>query len=527
MLEPDTQFGKYRIITLLGKGGMADVYEAEDMRIGRRVALKLLPASFARDEEQVARFEKEIRSSAALEHPNVVPIFDVGEIKDQTYYTMTLLRGGDLKSRILDGGLDPNEAVEVICALADALEFAHSNGFVHRDVKPENIIFSADGRPYLTDFGIAKAMGADTRMTAVGMSIGTPHYMSPEQAKGHNVDGRSDFYALGAVLYECLTGTTPYEAQDSFALGIKHINEPVPKLPGSLSRFQPVVDKLMAKEPGDRYQTANELEDDLISCQQSGDSQSQVTPTIAAQPENQPSGRADHSQENLTRFKPLLSLTIGSVAALIVVAAVYFYTIDPGKSRSIAGSGSAERQSVDSETSLLDGDLGVEEASKPGSHDGASPREDLSQHGGLSASCSLPSPLASHLTQILSEQDAQELLDEVLEQSLNSESFSGCVYPVSEEPMLDESIELLENEREETLTLESTLDGALEQARSDAERLSALGRLSEITGDREAKQQAENTLEKAESSIERISERVEAVEEYRKSIEQGLRLLKG
>ncbi|MGY6587979.1 MAG: SUMF1/EgtB/PvdO family nonheme iron enzyme [Wenzhouxiangella sp.] len=262
-LAPDTQFGKYRILSLLGRGGMADVYEAEDTDIGRRVALKLLPSVFSRDEERTARFQKEIRACATLDHPGIVAVFDIGEHEGVYFYTMAMLPAGDLKVRLAEGALDPRMAMRVLKELAEALSYAHSKGFVHRDVKPENILFRENGSAVLTDFGIARVIGGSTRMTATGLSIGTPHYMSPEQARGADVDARSDLYALGIVFHEMLTGQVPFDANDSLAIGIRHLQDPVPQLPGHLAQFQFIINRLLAKDAAHRYQTGLELLEDL------------------------------------------------------------------------------------------------------------------------------------------------------------------------------------------------------------------------------------------------------------------------
>ena len=219
-LEIGTNLGHYRILALLGRGGMADVYRAQDERLGREVALKALPPEFARDPERIERFEREVRAAAGLTHPNIVTVYEFGRGEGLHFYTMALMLGGDLKLRIRahPGGIAPSEARAVAAAMARALDYAHQRGFVHRDVKPENILFGEDGTPQLTDFGIARAMASGTRMTATGMSIGSPPYMSPEHARSLRVDGRSDLYSLGVVLYEMLTGRVPFEGVDTLAV---------------------------------------------------------------------------------------------------------------------------------------------------------------------------------------------------------------------------------------------------------------------------------------------------------------------
>ena len=260
-LQIGARLGRYRILSLLGRGGMADVYRAEDERLGREVALKALPPEFARDPERVVRFEREVRAAARLSHPNIVTVFEFGHGEGQHFYTMELMPGGDLKARIrgCPEGMAPAEARSVAVPVVRALDYAHRQGFVHRDVKPENILFDGEGTPQLTDFGIARAMAEGTRMTATGMSIGSLHYMSPEQARGLQVDGRSDLYSLGVVLYEMLTGRLPFDARDTLAVALAHLNDPVPDLPAALAGWQPVLDRLLAKSPADRYGSAAEL----------------------------------------------------------------------------------------------------------------------------------------------------------------------------------------------------------------------------------------------------------------------------
>ena len=297
-LEIGARLGHYRIVGLLGRGGMADVYRAEDERLGREVALKAVPPEFARDPERVERFEREVRAAARLTHPNIVTVYEFGQGAGQHFYTMALMPGGDLKARIRahPDGMPPAEARAVAAAMAQALDYAHRQGFVHRDVKPENILFGEDGAPQLTDFGIARAMSSGTRMTATGMSIGSPHYMSPEQARGQTVDGRSDLYSLGVVLYEMLTGRVPFDAADTLAVAYAHVNDPAPSLPPALAEWQPVMNRLVAKPPDDRYGSAGELAEILAP-----DALAQ-TPATRVMPVRGGVGPATSLKESAPRF---------------------------------------------------------------------------------------------------------------------------------------------------------------------------------------------------------------------------------
>lgn len=277
ILKPGTRLEQFRVTSLLGRGGMAVVYRAEDERLGREVALKVLPPEFAQDEERVARFEREVRSAARLAYPNIVPVFSVGHDAGLHYFTMALLAGGDLKTRIRahSAGVPPAEALGIVAAVARALNYAHGQGVVHRDVKPENILFTEDGTPQLTDFGIVRAVGAVGRLTPGGMSIGSPQYMSPEQAQGEEVDGRSDLYSLGVVLFELLMGTLPFDAPDAPAVADAHVKQPVPSLPSPLAVHQPLLDRLLAKSPVDRFATGAEI---VAACE----SQLRSMPTAGA-----------------------------------------------------------------------------------------------------------------------------------------------------------------------------------------------------------------------------------------------------
>jgi serine/threonine-protein kinase PpkA len=248
----------YRIEREIGRGGMATVYRAVQESLGRPVALKILTPTLSADPQFSERFIREGRTVAQLRHSHIVSVYDIGVAGDYHYIAMEYVDADNLKSRI-QRGLSPKEALDITRKIALALGYAHAKGFVHRDVKPENILFREDGNPVLTDFGIAKTVGSTTRLTTTGISIGTPHYMSPEQVRGQPTDGRSDLYALGIVLYEMLTGKAPYRGKEAIAVAYSHVNDPLPELPAEFSRIQPILSRLLAKDPGDRFPNAEAL----------------------------------------------------------------------------------------------------------------------------------------------------------------------------------------------------------------------------------------------------------------------------
>ncbi len=250
----------YRIIKTLGRGGMATVYLALQESVDREVALKVMSPALMVDPNFGERFLREARIAAKLHHRHVVGVHDVGRHNDIHYIAMEFLPGGS--PRIEDKHpLEATFVLRVVREIATALGYAHSKGFVHRDVKPDNILLHDDGTAALTDFGIARASDSATRMTRTGSVIGTPYYMSPEQARGRPLDGRADLYSLGVVLYEMLTGGVPYQADDPLAIGIMHITEPVPRLPVQLQALQGLLDRMMAKLPEERFQSGEEIAD--------------------------------------------------------------------------------------------------------------------------------------------------------------------------------------------------------------------------------------------------------------------------
>jgi eukaryotic-like serine/threonine-protein kinase len=254
--------GRYRVLSRLGSGGMADVYLAEDTLLGRQVALKVLHQRFAQDQEFVERFRREASSAAGLSHPNVVGVFDRGEWDGTYYIAMEYLPGRSLKAVIREhGALSPSDAIDVAIQILLALRFAHRRGIIHRDIKPHNVILDEEGRAKVTDFGIARAGASD--MTMTGSIMGTAQYLSPEQAQGHAVSESSDLYAVGVVLYELLTGRVPFEGESAVTVALKQVSvEPVPP-----SRLNPqvspaldaVVMRALAKDPAARFASAQEL----------------------------------------------------------------------------------------------------------------------------------------------------------------------------------------------------------------------------------------------------------------------------
>ncbi len=226
---------------------MASVYLAVQESLDRNVALKIMAPALAANQDFANRFLKEGRITARLSHPHLVTVFDIGQHGSIYYLAAEYLPGGTLCDR-LERGISVAESLDVVCDVAKGLHFAHDAGFVHRDVKPGNVLFRANGAAVLADFGIAKSMDGKTMLTQVGSLIGTPRYMSPEQVGAQAVDGRSDLYSLGVVLFELLTGKPPYDAGEPFAIALMHVTHPLPQLPAPLAWLQPLIDGLMAKD---------------------------------------------------------------------------------------------------------------------------------------------------------------------------------------------------------------------------------------------------------------------------------------
>jgi len=258
----DTLKDEWELEKELGRGGMAIVFKAHDKHLERDVAIKVLPFSLAFDAEFVERFQREARTAAKLEHPHIIPIYRVGKSGRVIYFVMKYLRGGALATLLAERGtLTPAQIRQILVQTGGALGYAHQHGIVHRDIKPDNIMFDELGHAVLTDFGIAKA-ATGSRLTGTGMSIGTPHYMSPEQARAQPLDGRSDIYSLGVVAYQCLTGQVPFDGEDAFSIGYKHIMEdvPAPDLHTNEERaLMGVIRRMLSKTADERFQNAGQL----------------------------------------------------------------------------------------------------------------------------------------------------------------------------------------------------------------------------------------------------------------------------
>ncbi|WP_235425665.1 bifunctional serine/threonine-protein kinase/formylglycine-generating enzyme family protein [Cellvibrio mixtus] len=278
---------------------MSTVYLAIQISVGRVVALKVMNPQLNSDPAFSERFQREATIVGQLSHPNIVAIYDIGRHEDLNYIAMDYLPNGSVHDR-MSTGLSGEEVLRVTREIASALDHAHEKGYIHRDIKPENILFRSDNSAVLTDFGVARGLATNSRMTHVGTVVGTPHYMSPEQTKGNVVDGRSDLYSLGVVFYEMLTGTLPFQGDEAVTIALKHISAPIPKLPMQYLGYQKILDKLLAKDPEQRFQRGR----DLIAALEDFEKIQRPATTTATHP-------ADLTVVNLTRA--LVSATLNAV----------------------------------------------------------------------------------------------------------------------------------------------------------------------------------------------------------------------
>jgi tRNA A-37 threonylcarbamoyl transferase component Bud32 len=320
--------GPYMITERIGRGGMADVYKAFHTSLSVYRAVKVIRPEFVTSDDFRARFQKEARSVAQLRHPNIVQVHDFGSHGDAFYMVMEFIEGRDLKKVVTsEGQINPiRRAVELVLHIATALEYAHGRGLIHRDIKPENVMIDPEGRPILTDFGIAKLITGATQLTQTGSGIGTPAYMSPEQAQGlSDVGPEADIYALSVVLFELLTGRVPFEADTPVAVILKSIRDPLP-MPRSLrpdisEALQAVIIKGTAKSPDDRYSTVSQLRAALERAMADQAAIDRGAPTIVVR---------DSNAQPVTREAPIAGASrsvayVASAGAVLALAAIAYF----------------------------------------------------------------------------------------------------------------------------------------------------------------------------------------------------------
>ena len=315
--------GRYRVLRRLGAGGMADVWLAEDTHLQRQVALKVLHRRFAQDREFVERFRREAESAAGLQQPNIVSVFDRGEFEGTYYIAMQFIEGPTLK-QLIDRGLTPEQAVALIRQVLEAARFAHRNGIVHRDLKPQNVIVDAEGKAMVTDFGIARA--GVSEITQTGSVMGTPHYLSPEQAQGFDVTAVSDLYSIGVILYEALTGRVPFEADSAVAVAMKQVSQ-TPQRPSSINHLvspalDAVVMRALEKDPGQRFQSADAFIAALDAAMKDpgatggGTAAFAALPPVVATPEEAEAGEVDPEEERKRKKRRRLWALLGAAVLI-------------------------------------------------------------------------------------------------------------------------------------------------------------------------------------------------------------------
>jgi serine/threonine protein kinase len=367
------KIGPYEVRAELGRGGMATVYRAYDPRFEREVAVKVLPRELLHDPQFRIRFEREAKTIAALEHPAIVPVYDVGEEDGQPYFVMRYMVGGSLSDRLKKGQMTLEEAAHIMDRLAAALDDAHSKGIIHRDIKPGNILFDHIGEPYISDFGIAKLARTQSNVTGSAI-VGTPRYISPEQAQGETVDGRSDIYALGVLVFEMLSGRPPYESDTPMAIVVKHLTEPVPHIldvnPDLPPAIETVIEKAMAKDRDERFATATDLARSLVAVARGEipDLSSTVLNTSAAKTRFAPRGSQSVSKTVAARPAKRFNLwyVLGPVLLVVIgVASVGGVMAINGELPFMAAPAPAETQSVPADPSPSPEPLPATEAAEP------------------------------------------------------------------------------------------------------------------------------------------------------------------
>jgi eukaryotic-like serine/threonine-protein kinase len=368
---------RYELEELVGSGGMSSVYRAHDSLLERHVALKVMHEQLLSEGDHVERFRREARLAAQLSHPNIVTVIDRGEQEGRQFIVFEYVEGENLKALIeREAPLSERHAIELALQIADGLAFAHANGLVHRDVKPQNVLLTVDGRAKVTDFGIARSTDVHRGLTQTGTVMGTSDYISPEQARGGPVDACSDIYALGAVLYELLTGEVPFPGDSFVAVALRHINEPPPSVrqrrPELSPRLDAAIRKAMAKDPDDRFPSMEAFASELRAALAEPDGAS-VGPSdrtlIVPGPRRRLRRRRPRAPMERPSIWPLILLLAGLAVLAGIFAAVFAFTGSPtdftglAKKAGVAGGGSG------SHPVRLSGMTGYDPQGTGGEHD--------------------------------------------------------------------------------------------------------------------------------------------------------------
>jgi len=324
---------RYELEELVGAGGMSSVYRAHDALLERHVALKVMHEQLLTDGDHVERFRREARLAAQLSHPNIVTVIDRGEQEDRQFIVFEYVEGENLKSLIVrEAPLPEREAVELALQIAEGLAFAHAHGLVHRDVKPQNVLLTEDGRAKVTDFGIARSLAVHQGLTQTGTVMGTSDYISPEQARGGPVDACSDIYSLGAVLYELLTGEVPFPGENFVSVAMRHLNEPAPSVRGQRPDISPRLDaatlRAMAKDPDDRFPSMDAFAAELRAClsDHGGAGLGPADETLVVP---RPSRRPQRAPSERPSVWPLILLLAGLAVLAGIFAAIFAFTGSP------------------------------------------------------------------------------------------------------------------------------------------------------------------------------------------------------
>ncbi len=332
--------GKYEIIELLGRGGMATVYKGYQQEIDRYVAIKVLPPHPGQDPQFIERFRLEARTVARLQHPHILPVYDYGVENDILYLVMAYVEGGTLSDRIDHGPMAVSEVEQMLRQIASALDYAHRQGVIHRDIKPDNILLDKEGHALLADFGIVKLIEGETNLTGTGGLVGTPAYMAPEQGRGEPVTNAADIYSLGIVVYEMITGKKPYQADTPMQVVIKHMNDPVPTISKDRAdvppRLEAVIQQVLAKTPDNRYPSAVDFDEDFAWAVHTDESFAKLQPQIR-QPANDTvapeTSKADTPPPTTIIMQqsssPLLLLGGFAIIAVLIVAVVVLVLSGP------------------------------------------------------------------------------------------------------------------------------------------------------------------------------------------------------